>query len=340
MSHGANSEAAIRVGIVGFGGQGKLHFESIWNTPPFEVVWIFDRDPQRTTGLPNALHVRSFKDALNRDTQIVVVATPPSSHFSIAQSFLLAGKNLLLEKPTALSYSETRRLLEMAQRRQLFVLTHFNRRWDPDFLTIRRALNTYDFGRVHEIGSRVSDVYALSQSYPGRKRWKFRYPGGGILLDWAPHLFDQLFELMGLRRPNSVYCHTDRPNCIVDPRLEEQFTIQVRYCNCLAVLGASWNAGFPLPRWLVCGTRAAIIVDKIGEGKGTIRFRRGDQVLTQQVDAEHILSAAEAMRTLVQLSVQRRKTSLNEARRMRMVSYAVDLARRSYLIGKPLAWKL
>jgi hypothetical protein len=149
-----------------------------------------------------------------------------------------------------------------------------------------------------------------------------------------------MFELMGRRRPHYVYCYKDRPNRIVDPRLEEQFTILVKYSFCLAVLGASWNAGVPRPRWIVCGTRAALLVDKLGDAKGTIRWRRDDQTVTEKLGAPHTLSKSEEFRSLVRGSMQNRKTSVKEARRMTMVSYGIELARRSYLEGKLLPWEL
>lgn len=339
MSRGKKKETTIKVGLVGFGSQGKWHFERLWSVPPFEVVWVFDRRAHQISKLPSTLIVHSTQQALRRDSTLVVIATPPSTHFCIARFFLLAGKNIILEKPTAISDFETRRLLEIAQRRQQFILTHFSRRWDPDFLAVKEALSAYDFGRVHEIESRVSDSYALGESYPGRHPWKLQYPGGGILLDWGPHLLDQLFELMGHTRPEYIYCHNDRPNRLVDPKLEEQFTIHVKYRDCLVVLNASWNAGLPRPRWVVCGTRAALLIDQAGH-RAAIRWRRGDRTVTKQLDMPDFSFGLKAFRALVKMSTQDQKILINEAKRMRMVSYAIDLARRSYLTGKILAWKL
>ncbi|MCP4367623.1 MAG: Gfo/Idh/MocA family oxidoreductase [Deltaproteobacteria bacterium] len=340
MRLGVKHKTTFKVGIIGFGGQGKFHFEYLWNIQPFEVSWIFDRHAERIAALPIFLQVFSLKDALCREAQIVVIATPPSSHFYLAQTLLMAGKNVIIEKPTAVSYDETCLLLELAQHRDLFILTYFNRRWDSDFLAVKKALNNYDFGKIHEVESKVTDAYDLCESYPGRKAWKFIYPGGGILLDWAPHLFDQLFELMGRKSPKYVYCHSDRPNRIVDRRLEEQFTIQIKYGKCIAIIGASWNAGLQRPRWLICGTRAAFMLDKPGECNGTIRFRQGNTTLVERFDNPISLLATEEFRTLVQTSMRNRKLLRNEVRRMRMVAYGIDLARSSFIKGKPLKWEL
>jgi len=270
---------------------------------------------------------------------MVVVATPPQSHFDIAKAVLRAGHNVLLEKPTTISARETRSLLESARRRGLFVLTHFSRRWDLDFLAVKQALSSHDLGRIHEIESSVSDGYAFCESYPGRKPWKLRYPGGGLLLDWAPHLFDQLFELMEPRRPSFLYCDSARPNRLVDFRLEEQFTIHARYAESLVVLRASWNSGLPRWRWLVQGTKGALRVERLGEAKGSIWWRDGDQILTDSIEVPPDTSAVESFRALVQRAFQDPEIRLSEARRMTSVAYGVDLARKSASGRVLLFWK-
>jgi predicted dehydrogenase len=342
MFPGADSSTAIRVGIVGFGSQGRHHLERLWSSPPFEVVAVFDRKSESIADLPGALRARSLKDLLGRDTHVVVVATPPFSHFALACTLLSASKSVILEKPTAVEESETLRLLDLARQKKVVVLTHFNRRWDADFVAVQEILRSHEFGRVHEIESRVSDSYSLGGDYPGRKAWKFRYPGGGILLDWAPHLLDQLFELMGRREPRTVYCHADRPNRLVDPRIEEQFTIQMRYSDCMAILGASWSSGLPRPRWLVLGTRAAARVDTLGKGDGTVSWRSGERVETRRLAAGNGTAADaadEGFRELVRRSLGSRATRKAEEARMKAVAHGIELARRSCANGMPLPWR-
>jgi len=282
--------------------------------------------------------VASFEELLSPalGINLVVITTPPESHFEYTREALARGKDVVVEKPTALTLEEAEALIELSDRQGCMIMTHFNRRWDADFLVVQRELAAGNLGRIHHFESRVSDEYDGSSTYPQRAEWKKRQPGGGILLDWAPHLLDQLFELFPEKTPLEISCQATRPNSLVDSQIEEQFVIHVVFDDFLAILAATWNAALPLPRWYVLGTSGALRLDAEpfqGQRKCRIDGALRDDPLSP-------MTATSSFPTLVEEVLRDRALQRREKHRMRQVMHGLDLARRSAKERKLLPWDL
>ena len=72
--------------------------------------------------------------------QLVVVATPNETHFALAKQALEAGKHVVIDKPFAATSAEARELIELAKKKGLVLAPFHNRRWDGDFLTVKKLL--------------------------------------------------------------------------------------------------------------------------------------------------------------------------------------------------------
>jgi predicted dehydrogenase len=122
---------------------------------------------------------------------LVVVATPNTSHFELASRALKAGKHVVIDKPFALSTEEARRLMLLAKGRILSVF--HNRRWDSDFLTVKRLMGEGVLGEV---------VYFESHFDRYRPKLKGGWreqagPASGSWYDLGAHLLDQALQLFG-----------------------------------------------------------------------------------------------------------------------------------------------
>lgn len=85
---------------------------------------------------------RNFEDVLADDEiELIIVSTPNATHFEFAKRSLEAGKHVLVEKPVASSLSEARELGDLAKSKNLVLYAYQNRRWDSDFLALKRLLN-------------------------------------------------------------------------------------------------------------------------------------------------------------------------------------------------------
>jgi scyllo-inositol 2-dehydrogenase (NADP+) len=192
-----------RVGLIGFGFAGRV-FQSnaIEAVEGLELAAIVQRSgSEAAAAFPHAKIVPSV-DALLEDAsiQLVVVATPNASHLPIARQCLLADRHVVIDKPFALSSEEAAELIQLARERQRLLSVYQNRRWDGDFLTVRKLLDGDQLGRLVQFESH----YDRYRQAPRLHAWREDgSPGGGVLLDLGAHLVDQALVLFGV--PQSVW---------------------------------------------------------------------------------------------------------------------------------------
>ena len=134
---------------------------------------------------------------------LVVVATPNRVHVPLALAALEVGLPVVVDKPLATTADEGRKLVEAARERGLMLTVFQNRRWDGDFLTVKRLLAEGALGNVHRFESRF-------------ERWRPELAGtwreradeaGGLLFDLGSHLVDQALQLFG--PVESIYAEVD-----------------------------------------------------------------------------------------------------------------------------------
>ena len=191
-----------RVGLIGYGYSGKtFHAPLIAATPGLELSWVYSSDAARVHADWPSVRVTSRLEDVFEDSELnlVVIATPNDLHFPNARDALQAGKHVVLDKPFTSRYSEAVQLAAMAEERALQLVVFHNRRWDGDFLTLRRVLDDGALGEVACFESHFDRFRPVPQ-----QRWREQAgPGGGLWFDLGPHLVDQALQLFG--PPESVY---------------------------------------------------------------------------------------------------------------------------------------
>lgn len=201
----------LGVGIIGFGRIGAEHANWINSSTGARVIAVDDVTPaRRALAERHRVHVYGDINSLLRDPDIeaVLVSTPTAMHFEHAVRALVAGKHVMVEKPMTLDLEQSRALVEDAERRGLVLSVFHNRRWDPDYLTVRAAIASGAFGKVLNVESRLgqyaSCVGPAAREY--RPNWRNESAfGGGGLYDWGSHFVDQLWRLMLPAKPVRVY---------------------------------------------------------------------------------------------------------------------------------------
>ena len=245
-------ENKIVYGLIGFGGMGKWHTEILENVPEIELAGIYDiKEEKRKLAEEAGFHTYETEEAMLADESIdvILVATPNDTHRPIALRAMEAGKNVIVEKPATLSLKELTELEDMAGK-----TVHQNRRWDEDLLTVREILKDQTMGEIFRIESRVHG----SRGIPGDWR-KEKAHGGGMVLDWGVHLFDQIFRLTGERRLKTVYATLTN---VTNQEVDDGFTAVLRFEGGLEVLvEVGTNNFISLPRWYVLGENGSAVVE-------------------------------------------------------------------------------
>ena len=250
-------ENKIVYGLIGFGGMGKWHTEILENVPEIELAGIYDiKEEKRKLAEEAGFHTYETEEAMLADESIdvILVATPNDTHRPIALRAMEAGKNVIVEKPATLSLKELTELEDMAGKTGQFLTVHQNRRWDEDLLTVREILKDQTMGEIFRIESLVHG----SSGIPGDWR-KEKAHGGGMVLDWGVHLFDQIFRLTGERRLKTVYATLTN---VTNQEVDDGFTAVLRFEGGLEVLvEVGTNNFISLPRWYVLGENGSAVVE-------------------------------------------------------------------------------
>ncbi len=141
----------IRVGLVGFGLAGRVfHAPLISSVEGLELAAVVERTSNHAAErYPGITTYRSLDELLaDSSIKLVVVATPNASHFDVAMRVLEAAKNVVVDKPAAVTSSEIAQLMGLAGGIGLQFIPFHNRRWDSDFLTIKKVLHEKEIGSL------------------------------------------------------------------------------------------------------------------------------------------------------------------------------------------------
>jgi len=136
----------------------------------------------------------------NEDVDLIIVSTPTSSHRDVALDCIESGKNLLIEKPVARSYSEAKEILELAKKQHISVSVGMNMRFRPDIMLLKSVLSSDDIGTPFFIRCR----WFRKQSSDSNWFVKKEEAGGGVLYDLGIVILDISLWLLDFVKVDSV----------------------------------------------------------------------------------------------------------------------------------------
>jgi scyllo-inositol 2-dehydrogenase (NADP+) len=244
----------IGVGLIGYGlGGAAFHAPLIQAEPGLRLhAVVTSRAGQLQRDHPGVRVVAS-PAALLEDpaVELVVVAAPNAEHHRLAAAALRAGRHVVVEKPFTLSTADADELIALAEAADRRLSVFHNRRWDSDFLTIRRCLDTGLLGEVSTVVSRYDRFRPVPKG-----SWKEEdVPGSGILWDLGPHLIDQALQLFGL--PATVWADLG----VQRPGVEavDYVHLVLGYGRLRVLLHAGMEVRDPGPRFEVHGDRGSFL---------------------------------------------------------------------------------
>lgn len=212
-------ERIINVGLAGFGKSAKVfHIPLLKANSRFAVKAVFERSSGMAGLLcPQAAIVRNFQDLLACDIDLVVICTPNRFHYEMTKEAILANRNVVVEKPFAIKAAEALELCKLAKQKNVVLSVFQNRRWDGDFLTAKKIIQSGVLGKIVNYEAHY-DRYSVFR-HP--VAWKEAdIPGSGVLYDLGVHIADQAVQLFGM--PVEVYA---------DLRIQRENTVIIDYCH-------------------------------------------------------------------------------------------------------------
>ena len=186
---------------------------------------------------------------------LAVVAAPNRLHVPLGLAAVEAGLHLVVDKPLAASVADAERLASAAAARGVVAAVFHNRRWDGDFLTLRKLTDEGALGEPLRLESR------FERWRPEVDTGRWREGGapedaGGVLFDLGPHLIDQALVLLGPAR--SVYAEVRALRA--GARVDDDFFVALEHASgARSQLWGTMLAAQPGPRLRALGRRAAYV---------------------------------------------------------------------------------
>lgn len=199
---GNTAAAPIRTAVVGFGISGKVfHAPLIAADANYSLDVIVTADQDRASEAarlyPDTRIVPTPEDlfALSGDLDLVVLGTPPLTHFDLAATAIAHGLHVVVDKPFVTTPGQGQELISRAADAGVQLTVFQNRRWDADFLTLQKLIGEGALGEVRSFESRFE--WWRPEGFGNWRDTAAVPDGGGILNDLGAHLIDQAVQLFG-----------------------------------------------------------------------------------------------------------------------------------------------
>ncbi len=242
--------------LIGYGGMGSWHVEKLSTMKEVNILGIYDiKEERREAARKAGLHAYESLEALLGDerVELVTIATPNDIHRPLAIQAMKAGKHVISEKPVTLSSTDLQAMIDASRQYGRLFTVHQNRRWDEDFLSVKRILAENSLGKVFNIESRVHG----SRGVPGDWR-NTASQGGGMILDWGVHLLDQILQLVD-EPIVSVYCTVSH---VTNDEVDDGFKTIITFGSGLTAHVEVGTSNFiNMPRWYVQGNNGTAIIN-------------------------------------------------------------------------------
>jgi predicted dehydrogenase len=256
-AHDAGREP-VRIGLVGYGFGGRwFHAPLLRAAAECQFLGVVTSSSERRALVQQDDPGRSTFDSLDQlvaaGAEAVAISTPAATHSELTDRALELGLAVVCDKPFALDAAAATRSAELAARRGLVLSPYQNRRWDSDFLTVRRLAADGALGEVVRFESRFERL--APDAGPG-------VSGGGTLLDFCSHLVDQALVLLG--PVEAVYAEWR----LRESGLDDDVFVGLTHANgARSHLWGSWSQGAPGPRFRVTGTTGSFVVEALMDGQ-------------------------------------------------------------------------
>lgn len=195
-----------RVGIIGLGGIAQLvHLPILRKLNSVDIAAVSEINKNRLNTVADKFSIEErftdYKLMLeNTDLDAVIIATPTNTHHQIALDCLAHKKHILVEKPVATTYIETKDICEASKDAGKYTMVGMNARFRPDAMLLKSLINSGELGDIFYIRAGWARKQSSSENWFSKKK----IAGGGAIIDLGIVLLDLSMWLLGYPDLKSV----------------------------------------------------------------------------------------------------------------------------------------
>ncbi|NLG70994.1 MAG: Gfo/Idh/MocA family oxidoreductase [Chloroflexi bacterium] len=256
----------VSVGVIGAGYWGPNLIRNFYCLPEADLQVVCDRKQERLDHIrslyPGVCTTPNLEDLLNTDIEAVAIATPVSTHYSIAMACLRAGKHVLVEKPLARTSQEARELVETARAMGRLIMAGHTFLYNPAVVALKEIISSGEIGQIFYIQSTRVNL-GLYQ------------PDTNVIWDLAPHDISILFYILGME-PISV---SARGGMYLNHGVHDVAHVTLNFeSKIMADLHVSWLDPCKIRRITIVGNKKMIVYDDIEQEEKVKIYDKGIDV--------------------------------------------------------------
>lgn len=241
----------IKIGVVGCGYWGPNLIRNFVEIPSSDVVVVADLRDERLNQIhsmyPQVQVTKNYEDLFGMGLDAVVVATPPATHFKIAQEFLDHNINVLVEKPLTLESSQAEKLIKTADENHLVLMVGHTFEYNAAVHTLKHMIDTEEIGKIFYIDTARLNLGLFQRDL-------------NVLWDLAPHDISILMYILGTE-PISV--SAQGMNCIFPSISDVAYLNLVFPGHVLAHVHVSWLDPCKVRRVTVVGSKKMVVYNDV-----------------------------------------------------------------------------
>ena len=246
----------INTAVISYGISAKtFHLPFITNHEGYALTTIMERTGNSAQQkYLNIKIAKTFEEVLvDPNVELVIIASPNTTHYPYAKAALLAGKHVVVEKPFTNTLDEALELVELSKTTGKICAVYHNRRYVADFLTMKKILGDGLLGEPREFFAHYDRYRPDPRTYG---LWREEtLPGSGVFYDLGPHLIDQALVLFGM--PKAITADIRKMKSY--SKVDDFFDVKLDYENLIVTLHSSMLVREMGPRYMIHGTKGSFI---------------------------------------------------------------------------------
>ncbi|MFC6103470.1 Gfo/Idh/MocA family oxidoreductase [Olivibacter domesticus] len=248
----------IKTALLSYGMSGNVfHAPFIDLHPAFELTGSWERSKKLIQNdYPLVKSYPSLESILeDNDVELVVVNTPTGTHYDFTKKVLEAGKHAVVEKAFTITAAEAEELEKLAKEKGLKLAVFQNRRWDSDFKTVKKIIDSDILGEIVEV---TFSYEAYLPALNTKAHLEEPSPAAGLIRDRGPHMIDQALFLFGY--PKAIFA--DLAIMRTNSRVNDYFELILYYNDKRVRLKGGFLAREMAPSYIVHGKKGSFLKNR------------------------------------------------------------------------------
>lgn len=243
--------ARPRIAVVGCGYWGSKHVRVIAESSSADLALAVDARPERLAYIesvyPGVATSQEFEAALGDDIDGVILATPISTHYTLAKQALQAGKHVLVEKPLATSSRQCRHLMQVAETQQRVLMVGHTFEYHPAVEYLRQLVQSGQLGDIYYVDSARLNLGLFQRD-------------ANVLWDLAPHDISIVYSILGA----SAHSLSARGSDHILPDIADVAFVTLNFDERIAAhLHVSWLDPCKVRRVTVVGSKGMVVFNDV-----------------------------------------------------------------------------